>query len=446
MKKVIIIVSSLLVTLSLVGGILFFNYTKVHINNVSVSEDINDDYTKKVTISIHNPLKKTIYCAISESEELSWVKAKDNKCEINVKSGSYKVYIKDSKGVIENSALNGVEVNKVIDLSVNTDKIYLTMGESYTIEAEATSIGKIDDSVKYESENSEIVTVSEEGVVSPVGEGEATIKVKSGDITKEVNVVVTSLYRKADLSNNNEFLPCERYTEEEAHILDEVLEFKIKEVGYQTRAAAVAAARFLVLEFPYRISYFYETGRLNNYDVIDYVDGEGRYYKKGLYLSKDKYDTILSSKEGPAIWGCPLKNLNDDPPQYIPGVKYPNGLDCSGFISWVLFNAGFDVGDNGAGDTPRNDDMNDLGEKIYFDRDFIYNGHYTVGDLIGWDSHIAIIAGITDTSLFIAESLPGGVVIKEFYKNGSNNLYKYYEFVNVMDSVYKEDGKLTNMW
>ena len=72
--------------------------------------------------------------------------------------------------------------------------------------------------------------------------------------------------------------------------------------------AAVVAARFLTLELPYRIPYFYENGRVSDTGV-HFVDGEGRYYKKGLYLAESKKKDIIASWTGPAIWGCPLKNL-----------------------------------------------------------------------------------------------------------------------------------------
>ena len=70
---------------------------------------------------------------------------------------------------------------------------------------------------------------------------------------------------------------------------------------------------------------------------------------------------------------------------------------------------------------------------------------YKVGDLIGRDGHIALIAGLDENNIYIAESLVGGVVIKEFSKYGTE-LYKLYSFINNMDELYKEEGIYTNMW
>lgn len=86
---------------------------------------------------------------------------------------------------------------------------------------------------------------------------------------------------------------------------------------------------------------------------MNFADGEGRYYHQGLYLTNSKKNSIIASVSGPCIWGCPLYNWEDDLEYgYVWGVKKPNGLDCSGFVSWILYNGGFDPGDNGFGVRP----------------------------------------------------------------------------------------------
>ena len=40
---------------------------------------------------------------------------------------------------------------------------------------------------------------------------------------------------------------------------------------------------------------------------------------------------------GPKMWGCNMTNLEPDEPNYVRGLKYPNGLDCSGFVTGVQF-------------------------------------------------------------------------------------------------------------
>lgn len=446
LKKIIMFLLPLFFLLGLTTFIIIYGSPKI--KSVNISSDINGDNTRTITMTIHNPFQMPVQCAISEKEEVSdelkWIKSYDNKCTFNVNSGSYYLFIKDKHGKVYKLKTDKVKIDKILDLALNTEFIYLTLGETYQISGEVTSIGEVDKNLTYTSNNEEIVVV-DNGLVTPVGNGETEIVVKtSSDLEKKVKVIVTDLYKKASQDNNTVKLPCKIYNDEEAQRIDSILEYKINQAGYKTRGAVVAAARFIVLEFPYRVPYFFENGRLNNYDGKNYVDGEGRYYKKGMYLSESKFSYIKASFAGPVIWGCPLMNYQDEY-GYVPYQKYPNGLDCSGFVTWTLYNAGFDVGDSGAGDTYRDDDIGDLGEKHELTKDFVYNGSYKVGDLIGRDGHIAIIAGLDDENIYIAESLVGGVVIKEFAKNGYQ-LYNLYGFINTMDEVYEEEGIYTNMW
>lgn len=247
---------------------------------------------------------------------------------------------------------------------------------------------------------------------------------------------------------SKKFVSCNQYTAEENIILEKTLEDRTKVVGYKTRASVVAAARFLTLEFANRIAYFYENGRLNNYGEKRKVDGEGRYYHKGLYLSKEKYEDISNKFTGPGSWGCKITQYQDAPQYgFVPRIKYPNGLDCSGFISWVLLNGGFDVKDSGAGDNIyRDDDLYDLGEKQAITNNLLLSKSVKVGDLIAYSGHMAIIAGIdAEGNYYVAESLPQfkGVVLNKY---NQNKLKRTFTHIMLMDSVYQNDGNLTNMW
>lgn len=252
------------------------------------------------------------------------------------------------------------------------------------------------------------------------------------------------------IKDKKTLLPCDAYNEEEAELLDKILEYKINDAGYQTRAGAVAAARFLTLEFNYRIPYFYENGRVpisstNKFNINTHIaDGEGRYYKKGLYLSKNKYKDITASWKGPSIWGCGLTNLETEPRWgYIVGKKMPNGLDCSGFVTWSLKNAGFEPGDVGAGESPYNDNQcTDLGEFKYLSQNI---NNIKVGDLLNWWGHIAMLIGIDGDTYYVAESLSyiGGVRAMIYSKN---ELLKTFEYVVLMDKFYKNDGNYQKFW
>lgn len=332
----------------------------------------------------------------------------------------------------------------VKNIKFNVDTFYLAVGESQKLNYEVEST-KDDYKLTWSSENEDIVSVNE-GKITGVSLGTAavTLKSESGKSSK-VTVTVTDLIRKPELDDKKSFLPCHAYTEEEAHIIDEALRTRVLNKGEGTRAALIETIRFMTLSFKYKVSYFYENGRMHESGVRK-ADGEGRYYHKGLYLSEDKFKDIKVSYKGPAIWGCPLTNLQDHN-RYKPGAKMPNGLDCSGFVTWSLYNSGLDVGDIGAGINDKYKDMSDVGEMHSLTYQYANSDDYKVGDVIARWGHTALIAGKDSEYLYIAESLLKGVRIEKVsYKNSNSPLYKYYAYINKMDKEYSKNDDYTDMW
>ena len=191
---------------------------------------------------------------------------------------------------------------------VRRDTIYLALGEEYDLpEGEYTC-----KSPCLQLDGSRI-----KGIV----EGVAIVKSDH----EVIPVTVSSLYTVPVINNSKEFLPCGFYSQQDNMFLDMILQQKIKEGGIRSRAGAVACARFMSLQFRYRLPYFYENGRLTKGNVP--IDGEGRFYHKGLYLNEYKYDVIEYPSKGPAVWGCPLYSLE-------LRETAVNGFDCSGYITW----------------------------------------------------------------------------------------------------------------
>ena len=363
----------------------------------------------------------------------------NDKCYVSLGINDALVFFKDENDLVSDS----LNVNNfVVDLK-EKDIYYVPLNVEYKLGENKLVVG-----------NPEIKWVSYDGILEitdnvfkGIKVGRTTIKAMvNNQVIKEIQVVVTNtiVEMPKEFNSKKMFLGCEQFTYDEAKLLDEILEYRIKEAGYGTRAGAVAAARFLTLEFPYRISYYWESGRLNNTGT-HFVDGEGRYYHKGLYLDKTKYKDIIASLFGPAMWGCKLMSYENDPPSFVPGVKYPNGLDCSGFVTWSLYNGGFDVGDRGAGESRSKGQLTDLGEFKRLSKELIKSGNIKVGDLFNFWGHISILIGEDEDNYYIAESLNTykGVVVKKYAKNKVMNNFKY---VVLMDSVYNGDGNLTNMW
>lgn len=306
-------------------------------------------------------------------------------------------------------------------------------------------IGDVELNISYENDNEVVCDVDDEGIIRGIAEGISNVTIHVNDKTEIINVIVTKLITTIpdEPDSEKELITGKTYTKEENDLLDEILINRVNKAGYKTRAGVVAAARFIGLEFSYRIPYFSENGRLNTYGATTYCDGEGRYYHKGLYLNSSRFDLLDKTIYGPGVWGTYIYSI---PSQ----GRRANGFDCSGFITWIVYNGGFEPGDVGAGisDVP---DMTDLGEKKVLTTS-IENNEIKAGDLLsgkGKDGgHIALVTGITDEKFYVAESLwvgtgNFGAIIKT-YERGKlkNNFYWHID----MDNFYGQDGNYTAYW
>lgn len=296
----------------------------------------------------------------------------------------------------------------------------------------------------YISQDETIVKI-ENNILIPIKVGTAIIYSETNKNKYEVSV--SDLYKNARIDNNKEYLPCGEYSIQEGIYLDNVLDGKIQYAGYKTRAGVVAAARFLALEFTYRIPYFYENGRLNGSTGHPYADGEGRFYHKGLYLTEDKYSLLDPNgiKSGPQTWGCVMFSG--------AGGDIPNGLDCSGFVSWCLYQAGFDPGDVGGGDA-RLDGAYNLPDLGVGDGGAIYTNNVEpntiqAGDIIAWEGTIAIVIGVDDNNIYVAHAYWDNDL--EVVTTPKENLAKSeWHYITLMDNYYNTEGNgqgnYTNMW
>ena len=395
------------------------------------------DSVIKITYSIKDrSLRNKIYYIIKSdnttpknTNEEKWTLANNNTISYNLDKNIYHVFLKNEDDKI--FEVDGTDkYGTITSLEVNKSKIYLPIGGSYKSKIVYDGLGYIDDTVTWISNDPKIASVTEDGTIKGISNGKTTVTAKIMDKEVNIDVVVSKLItQKPKLYNyKKSYLTCDLYSKEDNDLLDEILKDRINDAGYKTRAGAVEAARFLTMEFPYRINYFSENGRL----ATNGVDSEGRYYHVGLYLHSSRFTNVGKKKNGPAHG------------------KRRNGLDCSGFISWVLLNGGFDVKDVGAG-LSSSLDLTDYGKRTKFTKDLITDKKVKVGDLLSSGGpeggHIAIIAGEDEKYFYVAESLwtsPNvGVVMVPYSKS---RIYKEYYWVMLMDSYYKEDGNLTKMW
>lgn len=443
--KLFLILFIIIIDLLLLIRVTYFRYYEPA-SPTSVKATIKEN---KMIISFNTnsyQYNNKVYCTIKDNNEIpksddsTWILSKNDQCSFEINKNKYKAYIKSANNKI--SFVEGSDLlGNITKLEVDKNKIYLALNDTYSPTLNIDYVGSIDSKIIWTSSNDKIATVDENGKIKGISNGEAKITAKAMNKETSINVIVTNLIVKKpkEFSNKKPYLPCGKYSEKDNDLLDEILKDRVNTVGYKTRAGAVEAARFLVLEFPYKIRYFSENGR----GSTNGVQGEGRYYNEGLYLHSSRFKNIKKTSHGPQTWGC---SLYSNPSH----GKRPNGLDCSGFISWVLLNGGFDVGDIGAGLAPHLD-LTDYGKRTKFNYDIVKSGKVKVGDLLSSGGvnggHIAMIAGEDDNYYYVAESLwtPPNVSVG-IYKYSKKTIFNRYYYVMFMDSYYKEDGKLTKLW
>lgn len=455
--KILLMIIPIFIFILLIVSIIIANFKVApFVTNIEINESKRFENQVIFNIEVDNyffKFNKETWCLVSVDEQVPetnderWIKAANGYCSFTVESGHYSIYVKDSYGNITDVKKQSIEINKVLEVNLNKDTIYLYKGGSEKLNASLVTLGNVDESINWVSDDDNIVSVDSKGNVVAHEYGITYVNaISSTGTSGKTKVIVSEHITRPSVNTNKSYISCNQFSQEEAEMIDQILFDRVETSGYGTRAGVIAAARFLTLEFNYRVHYFYENGRLNNYEPYEHVDGEGRYYHRGLYLNSVKFKEITASLVGPAIWGCKLQNYTDWGP-YVTGQYYPNGLDCSGFVTWALLNGGFDIGDIGAGANANHDDLDDLGEKVTITNELMNSGKVKVGDLIGLNGHMAILAGWDDTNYYIAESLntTRGVVMTVVPKSKlvNNSIYKY---IILMDSVYKEDGNYTNMW
>lgn len=451
-----LILSLILFILSLIT---FGLYLWCPFPSIFVVDDIYITDDNKLTLNFFSLGQKEtdVYCMFSTSKDLPniddqrWVLSNDGHCSTTLDDNIYYAYLMgaDNK-IIQISDVS--KYGKLIIVDISNKDVFLAKNGSFDLNISYEKIGYIDENINWLSLDESIASVDENGVVrgNNIGTTSVTATINEASVSSTIVVtdLITSNISKNGFDFNKNELKCGEFTKEENDLIDKILENRVNEVGYKTRAGVVEAARFLVLEFPYRINYFFENGR----KTINNIDGEGRFFHKGLYLDESRYSILSKNGNGPQTWGCKLYSVQSH-------AKTNNGLNCSGFVTWSIINGGFDIKDVGARRISSLD-ITDYGIYKELNSSIIKNGTVKVGDLVHSEhtgGHIGIIIGIDNDNVYVAHALwdsasskltkrknnVNGVQITKYSNTEIGNIFGH---VVLMDNLYKEDGKLTNMW
>jgi len=255
-KKSVIFIVILLFIIGLSVGLVIV-FSKPKINKITLSETLNEDNTKTMTIYLNvlNSFKTS--CKINDGK---WIESKFGKCKFNVESGTYNITIKNLSNEIKRTEV--IDVSAIKSYSLEGEKTYIAVKETVKLTELIDIIGTPDMNIKWESDNEEIATV-EDGKVTGLKNGETIVRATTSDgKTDSIKIIVTDVIVPRKIDMKKKVIACHEYTEEEAAILDDILKTRIENKGLKTRAALIEAIRFIPLSLAKKVPYFFENGIL----------------------------------------------------------------------------------------------------------------------------------------------------------------------------------------
>ena len=186
--------------------------------------------------------------------------------------------------------------------------------------------------------------------------------------------------------------------------------------GKRKRATAARIAKYISEDIGYRIPYFWAGGHWH--------------YEWDGYTDREKFRGVSPQ------WGCITKNYRE----YNGTDMLPAGFDCTGFIAWVLFNAGFTYDEIGT--FSGNPVRTFLGKKTLTVIDFAGStGKIQAGDIVWRDGHMGLVTNISGNIATIAHAkgTAYGLVVEKYntdtgkHTNGTASFVK----VSLMGNYYE---------
>lgn len=253
--KLIFNIFIILICITLIAFLVYANFKiPPYITNIEITDSkrFEDQVIFNVEVSNHFfKYNKNTWCSLAKEDEkisdsnVEWIKAVNGYCSFTVQNGNYNVFVKDSYGNINDIESQKVTINKLLDIKVNKDIVYMWKGRSETLTYELSTIGELKTEITWKSDNDNIATVDNNGNVVGIDYGETYVRaISSEGKSRAVKVIVTNLIRKPVIDFNKSYIKCKQFSETEANIIDSILFDRVDSAGYQTRAGVIVPQDF----------------------------------------------------------------------------------------------------------------------------------------------------------------------------------------------------------
>lgn len=180
---------------------------KKQIEKINVTIDkttINKGETIKLNVEIL-PKEAENHEIIYSSSDNSVVQVDGSGTITGLKSGKATITVKAKENNVS-SSINITVYTPVSDIILQEDEIYLQKSEEITINPIILPTDASNKSLSFKSLNTNIVTVTNNGIITAINEGETTIEVKTDDggITKQVKITVLGQVDDTDIEFSEE--------------------------------------------------------------------------------------------------------------------------------------------------------------------------------------------------------------------------------------------------
>ena len=180
MKKIRIIgiLILVLVGLSLLSIFLYniYLYYNIFSNPIINSVNLNEENKLVIQYSLDKEkFKNKVYYLVKNDNEKpknddNWVLSTSNKILIDLERNVYYVYLKNENNKI--FKVNSTdEIGKITSIKINKEKVYVAVNGTYTVSVSFDGIGKINEEIKWYSEDDSIAKVDQNGKITGIKKG-----------------------------------------------------------------------------------------------------------------------------------------------------------------------------------------------------------------------------------------------------------------------------------